>query len=38
MMKILAGQRYSLEDPASFIQVKSGKIEAYAVTTDKSSF
>ncbi len=37
-MILLAGQRYLLEDSASFIQVISGKIEAYAVTTDKASF
>ena len=37
-MKLLAGQRYSLDDSASFIQVISGKVEAYAVTTNKSSF
>ncbi len=37
-MKLLAGQRYLLEDSASFIQVISGKIEAYAATTDKASF
>ena len=37
-MKLLAGQRYSLDDSVSFIQVVTGKIEAYAVTTDKASF
>ncbi len=37
-MKLLAGQRYSLDDSTSFIQVVSGKIEAYAVTADKASF
>ena len=38
MMKLLAGQRYSLDDSASFIKLVSGKIEAYAVTADESSF
>ncbi len=38
MMKLLSGQRYSLDDSASFIQVVSGKIEAYAVTANKASF
>ena len=38
MMKLLAGQRYSLDDSGSFIKVVSGKIEAYAVTADKASF
>ncbi len=37
-MKLLAGQRYSLDDSVSFIQVVTGKLEAYAVTTDKASF
>ena len=37
-MKLLAGQRYSLDDSLSFIQVVTGKLEAYAVTTDKASF
>jgi ATP-binding cassette subfamily C protein len=37
-MKLLAGQRYSLEDSTSFIQVVSGKIEVYAATADKASF
>lgn len=37
-MKLLAGQRYSLDDSVSFIHVVTGKLEAYAVTNDKASF
>ena len=38
MMKLLAGQRFSIDDNSSYILVVSGKVEAYAVTTNKSSF
>ena len=38
MMKLLAGQRYSLDDSVSFVRVISGKIETYAVTANKASF
>lgn len=37
-MKLLAGQRYSLDESDSYVQVISGKLEAYAVTADKASF
>ena len=37
-MKVLAGQRYTLDESDSYIQIVSGVIEAYAVTTDKASF
>ena len=37
-MKILAGQRYTLDESDSYIQLVSGKLEAYAVTADKASF
>ena len=37
-MKLLAGQRYTLDESDSYIQLVSGKLEAYAVTADKASF
>lgn len=38
MKLLLAGQRYSLEDSASFIKVVSGKVEVYAVAANKEFF
>ena len=37
-MNLLAGQRYRITDENSFVYVRSGKLEVYAVTQNKSSF
>ena len=37
-MRLTAGQRYRLTEPDSFALIRSGKLEAYAVTQRKASF